>query len=65
MPNKDVIEGQLKHAEGHALEVVGDLTDNPKLQAEGECKKREGKAQETVGHLKEAVVSATHKTTHE
>lgn len=58
MPDKDVVKGQLKHAEGHVQKAAGDLTDNPKLKAEGEAKKLAGSAQETVGHLKDAVRSA-------
>jgi uncharacterized protein YjbJ (UPF0337 family) len=60
MPDKDVIEGQIKHAEGRVQKAYGDLTDDPKQKAKGEIKKKEGKVQETVGHLKEAVRSATH-----
>ena len=59
MPDKDVIKGQLKHAEGHVQKAMGDLTDNPKLQAEGTVNKMAGKAQEAAGHLKDAVRSAT------
>ena len=58
MPDKDVIKGQLKNAEGHVQKAVGDLTDNPKLQAEGTVNKLAGSAQETVGHLKDAARSA-------
>ena len=60
MPDKDVLKGKIKHAEGHVQTAVGDLTDNPKLQAKGTFNKIAGKAQETVGHLKDAVQSATH-----
>jgi uncharacterized protein YjbJ (UPF0337 family) len=59
MPDKNVIEGQIKNIEGHVEEVVGDLVDNPRLKAEGIAKQIQGKAQETVGHLKDAGRSAT------
>jgi uncharacterized protein YjbJ (UPF0337 family) len=59
MPSKDTIKGQLLRAEGHVQKAIGDLTDNPKLQAEGTANKIAGKAQETAGHLKDAVRSAT------
>ena len=60
MPDKNVIEGKMKHAEGHLEEALGDLIDDPKLKAEGISKKRIGKEQETVGHLKDAARSAAH-----
>ena len=59
MPDKNVIEGKLKHAEGHAQEAFGDLTDDPNQKAAGKIKKSEGKVQETVGHIKDAARSAT------
>ena len=58
MPDKDVIKGQLKNAEGHVQKAVGDLTDNPKLRAKGTVNKLAGSAQETVGHLKDAARAA-------
>ena len=60
MPDNDVIEGMIKHAEGHVQSVIGDLTDNPKLQAKGTVNRIAGKAQERVGHLKDAAKAATH-----
>ena len=62
MPDKDVIKGKMKHAEGHVQKAVGELTDDPKQKAEGQAKKVAGKAQETIGHLKDAAKSAMHNT---
>ena len=59
MPDKNVIKGKIKHAEGEVQKALGDMTDNPKLQAEGIANKIAGAAQETIGHLKDAARSAT------
>ena len=58
MPDKNVIKGQLKRAEGQIQKAVGDLTDNPKLKAKGTVNKLSGSVQESVGHLKDAARSA-------
>ena len=59
MPDKNVVNGKLKNAEGRAQEAFGALTENPDDKAEGQAKQVVGKAQETVGHLKDAVKSAS------
>ena len=61
MPDKNVIDGKIKQAEGVVQETVGELTHNDKLKAQGLANKAAGKAQETVGHLRDAVQSATPK----
>ena len=58
MPDKNVIDGFIKNAEGRLEEAVGALTNNPEQKAEGQAKQVAGKAQETVGHLKDAAKSA-------
>jgi uncharacterized protein YjbJ (UPF0337 family) len=61
MPDKDVIKGQIKHAEGHVQKAYGDLTDDPAQKTKGDVKKAQGKAEDAVGHLKDAARSATHR----
>jgi uncharacterized protein YjbJ (UPF0337 family) len=52
---KDKAEGTLHEAKRKVKEVVGKVTDNPKLQAEGTAEKHAGKAQKKVGDIKKAV----------
>lgn len=49
---EDKVEGKLKRAKGEIKETVGDVTDNPDLEAEGSADKVEGKAQEKKGEIK-------------
>ncbi len=58
MMNKDIVEGQLKQVEGRIEDAVGDLTDNPELDAKGKAKQAEGRVQEGVGHVKAAIENA-------
>ncbi|HEY3330210.1 MAG TPA: CsbD family protein [Capsulimonadaceae bacterium] len=62
MPDKDVIKGKAKHAEGHMQAAFGDMTNNPDQKAKGQVKKVQGKAQEATGHLKDAFRAASHDT---
>jgi uncharacterized protein YjbJ (UPF0337 family) len=58
MTNKDVVEGKLKQVEGRIEDAYGDLTHDPKHDANGKAKQAEGKAQEGLGHVKEAIANA-------
>jgi uncharacterized protein YjbJ (UPF0337 family) len=62
MWNKDEIKGKAKQVEGAIKNKVGEVTNNPDLEAEGEAERVEGKLQETIGHgrrkVSEAVVEA-------
>lgn len=49
---RDKAEGMLHQMKGKVKEVAGDLTDNPKLEAEGAGEKIAGKAQEKMGQVK-------------
>lgn len=49
---RDKTEGKFHQMKGKLKEVAGDLTDNPKLEAEGAVEKIAGKAQEKRGHVK-------------
>jgi uncharacterized protein YjbJ (UPF0337 family) len=49
MWNKNEVDGKLDQAKGKAKQAVGDLTNDPDLQAEGEADEIAGKVQDTVG----------------
>ncbi|MEN6432975.1 MAG: CsbD family protein [Smithella sp.] len=49
---RDKTEGKFHQMKGKLKEVAGDLTDNPKLEAEGMGEKIVGKAQENIGKVK-------------
>ena len=64
----DKVAGQAKEFAGKAERTVGDITDNPELEAKGEAKVVEGKTQRTVGTLEavthgviDAVADGAHK----
>ena len=44
-----------KNIEGKAQETVGDLTGDPRAQAEGQAKQTEAKVRHTVENVKDAV----------
>jgi len=46
---KDKVKGTFHEAKGKVKELVGEITDNPKLEAEGKAEKIAGKAQEKIG----------------
>lgn len=50
--SRDKVEGTLHEVKGQAKEMVGKITDNPKLTAEGKAEKVTGKAQGKVGEVK-------------
>lgn len=49
---KDQVEGTFRQAKGTIKEVAGDLTDNPKLEAEGTGEKIDGNVQKKIGQIK-------------
>ena len=49
MWNKDEIKGKGKQIEGAIKVKVGEVTNNPHLEAEGEAERLAGKVQEKVG----------------
>lgn len=58
LPNKDEIEGKWEQAKGFVKDKVGELTNDPELEAEGEAQRSTGKAQETWGEVKSSVSDA-------
>ncbi|WP_094228783.1 CsbD family protein [Methanolobus psychrotolerans] len=51
----DKVEGTIHKVKGGVKETVGELTNNPHLEAEGKVEKAKGKAQEKVGHIKKVL----------
>jgi len=49
---QDEIEGKLQNLKGKAKEKVGELTNDPDLEAEGQAEEIAGKVQEKVGQVK-------------
>jgi len=49
MLNKNEIKGKAKRITGALKEKVGEVTNNPDLEAEGEAEQLEGKLQESFG----------------
>jgi uncharacterized protein YjbJ (UPF0337 family) len=52
---QDQTEGMFHKVKGNVKEVAGELSDNPKLEAEGTAEKIAGKVQEKVGQVKKVV----------
>ena len=52
---QDQTEGMFHKAKGRVKEVAGELSDNPKLEAEGIAEKMAGKVQEKIGQVKKVV----------
>ena len=51
----DRTEGKYHIVKGKLKEIVGELSDNPKLEAEGVGEKIAGKVQEKIGQIKKAL----------
>lgn len=49
---RDKAEGMFHEVKGKVKEVAGQVTDNPKLEAEGATEKIAGKVQEKIGDIK-------------
>ena len=52
---QDQTEGMFHKAKGTVKEVAGELSDNPKLEAEGTAEKMAGTVQEKIGQVKKVV----------
>jgi uncharacterized protein YjbJ (UPF0337 family) len=52
---EDQVEGKFHKAKGEIKETLGELSNNPDLEAEGVIEKTEGKAQEKVGQIKKVL----------
>jgi uncharacterized protein YjbJ (UPF0337 family) len=52
---QDRTEGMFHKAKGRVKEVAGELSDNPKLEAEGTAEKMAGTIQEKIGQVKKVV----------
>ena len=53
--NKDELKGKFDQAKGRAKQKGGELTDNPKLEAEGAVDRASGNVQEGFGTAKRKV----------
>ena len=51
----DQAEGTFHQIRGKLKEIVGELSDNPKLEAEGTGEKMAGKVQEKIGQVKKVL----------
>lgn len=51
---KEKAKGMFHQVKGKIKETAGDLTDNPKLEAEGVGEKMAGVAQENISKVKKA-----------
>ena len=52
---EDKTTGKLHEVKGTIKEEVGELTNNPDLEADGKAEKKAGKAQNWVGKVEKAV----------
>jgi uncharacterized protein YjbJ (UPF0337 family) len=55
MWNKAEVKGRGKQIKGAIKAKVGEMINNPSLEAEGEAERREGKVQEKVGKVRRKV----------
>ena len=53
--NQDKVQGTFHETKGKVKEMVGQITDNHKLEAKGKIEKIAGKAQEKFGRAKKMV----------
>ena len=51
----DKVEGNIHKVNGEIKETVGQITNDPHLEAEGTIEKAEGKAQDAVGQIKKVL----------
>ena len=54
---KDQVEGQFHKIKGKIKEIAGEVSDNPKLEAEGTDEKIAGIVQEKIGQIKKVLGS--------
>lgn len=62
MLNKNEIKGKAKQMMGALKDKVGEVTNNPKLEAEGEAERVKGELQENLGKGQRKVGEAIAKT---
>jgi uncharacterized protein YjbJ (UPF0337 family) len=55
MRNKAEVKGIAKQIKGAIKDKIGEVTNNPRLEAEGEAERREGKVQEKLGKVRRKV----------
>jgi uncharacterized protein YjbJ (UPF0337 family) len=48
MRSKDEVKGKAKQIKGAIKDKIGEVTNNPRLEAEGEAERLQGQVQETV-----------------
>jgi uncharacterized protein YjbJ (UPF0337 family) len=53
--SKDQIKGKFHEVKGKAKQAAGQVTDNPKLEAEGQAEKLTGKIQKKVGQVEKVL----------
>ena len=56
--HEDEVKGKLKEVEGKVQDAWGDLTGDPRHDAEGKAKQAEGVAEQGVGKVKKALHNA-------
>lgn len=52
---QDQMEGKFLKIKGKVKEIVGEMSDDPKLEAEGAEEKMAGKVQEKIGQVKKVL----------
>jgi len=52
---KDAVAGKIHEVKGAVKKKVGELTNNPDLEAEGTVEKVVGKIQQKIGQVKKAL----------
>jgi uncharacterized protein YjbJ (UPF0337 family) len=52
---RDEMEGKLHSVKGKVKEKIGELTNDPDLEAQGEAEEIAGKVQEKVGQVKKVL----------
>ena len=55
IPNRDEVEGKFDQAKGKVKEKIGQVTNNPDLEAEGQGEKVAGKVQKKVGQVEKVL----------
>ena len=52
---KDQVQGKFHEVKGNAKQAAGQVTNNPKLEAEGQAEKVTGKFQKKVGQVEKVL----------
>ena len=56
--NEDTIEGAVKSGAGKVEAKVGNVLDDPKMEASGDSRQIEGKVQDVIGTVQDAISQA-------